>query len=145
MRDYRFRGRSIEPLMGDDQWLYGFGVHIVGLTDGGKEYWLYTDNGTYQVDPETVGQYTGLRDSKSTEEYPGGQEIYEGDILGAPGNLSDDLDYIGYVMWDEEAARFETECKDTRFAFIPNEEVEVIGNIYEHPHLLNLPGEVDHE
>ncbi|MFB5758942.1 hypothetical protein [Paenibacillus medicaginis] len=36
-------------------------------------------NGTsVGVDPETVGQYTGLKDSKRTQEFPEGQEIYEG-------------------------------------------------------------------
>lgn len=65
-REIKFRGISIEPLVGGDQWVYGFGVHVVEYTDVRKDYVMYSNNGQpYQVDPETVGQlvygdnYTG--------------------------------------------------------------------------------------
>ncbi|MDQ0091645.1 hypothetical protein J2T12_005085 [Paenibacillus anaericanus] len=71
MREYKFRGKSVEPLAGDSQWLIGFGVHVAELSDGGKEYWLYTENGTYQVNPETVGQVFDVGDKEENELYPG--------------------------------------------------------------------------
>lgn len=67
----KLRGKSTEPLVGDDQWLYGFGVHVVELADGGEEWWLYTENGTFQVDPETVGQIFDFGDRDGGELYPG--------------------------------------------------------------------------
>lgn len=70
-RPIKFRGISIEPLVGDDQWVYGFGVHKVQYTDGSESYHLYTDNGDYEVDPETVGQVFDFGDKNEEELYPG--------------------------------------------------------------------------
>ncbi len=71
MRDYRFRGKSIEPLVSVDQWVYGFGVSVVKLTSGKSQCWMYTDGGVYEVDPETVGQIFPFKDSEESELYPG--------------------------------------------------------------------------
>lgn len=128
MRDYRFRGKSIEPLVGDDQWVYGFGVHVAELSDGGKEYWMYSENGALQVDPETVGQYTGLPDRY-------GKEIYKGDIC------RDSLGWVFVVEWDNDGSRFigrhSQPRGDTYICYVGREPaVEVIGNIYDNPELL---------
>lgn len=143
MREYKFRGISIETLVGDDQWLYGFGVHEVAYVDGRKEYWLNTESGTYMVDPETVGQYTGLTDRN-------GKEIYEGDILTSehyPFQDEGKYNYHGVIEWiDEEASFYMTKrlankekrgISDGISQPIESiEEFEVIGNCWDNPDLL---------
>lgn len=64
-------------------------------------------------------EFTGLKDSKRTEEFPDGQEIYEGDILRTCHDHH-------IIKWDAEDA-----CWDLSRCCGENTIMEVIGTIHE--------------
>lgn len=128
MRDIKFRGKRID----NGEWVYGS-----LLNDFGGDTWIINTlqeikdatikNVWHKVAPETVGQYTGLRDKNE-------KEIYEGDITKDPdGNAFE-------VIWNKGAASFELQNKTSHFLFVQRyiDMFEVIGNTYENPDLLEV-------
>ena len=125
MRQYR--GRIKDSTV----WVYGYytkspqGIARIWspITKDNGESYLYD----YVVDPETVGQYTGLKDRH-------GQEIYEGDIL------RDDEMGLNVVRWEDGSFWLEMfyEGNQSLMEHLSdyNEVCEIIGNIYENPELL---------
>ena len=155
MREIKFRGKHMRMLPQnnklDGTWVYGY------LED--KNY-IYSPEleGELLVKPETVGQYTGLKDKN-------GVEIYEGDIiefLGHKGVIQYECGSFGIVFregidWEEIADNIcpVTGCDNALYACENDnyislweiywnfncedgslDTVEVIGNIYENPELL---------
>lgn len=126
MREILFRGRGTR---GDKKWIEGDLFHgyndYVGITKKllGIETW--------QVDPETVGQYTGIRDKNN-------KKIFEHDIVKAYDPL-DEISFIGVVKYfDGSFYICDTDfCSYYRWI---DYEVEVIGNIHDNPELLKLGG-----
>lgn len=127
MREILFRGKRKD----NGEWVEGFYVCL-----NSKSHRIYngcaeTDCGDYypewfEVIPETVGQYTGLRDCKRTKEYPEGQMIFEGDIVVSTN--ANRLSNKPYIV--EFSAISGYWCCD------PKREPVVIGNIHDNPELL---------
>ena len=118
-------------------WVFGYyvfrrarsGVFGQTVTDSDfDKHIIVTNRGeSYEVVPETVGQYTGLKDKN-------GKKIFEGDTCNYG-------DYVGVIDFDEDDCKFiltydETDITD--FSCIWGKELEVIGNIFEKTELLEV-------
>lgn len=96
--------------------------------------WLDLDNqricteSGMQPDEFVLMQYTGLKDRN-------GREIYEGDILICKENRSI---HVVTVVWDRSGYwTYKDYSKELRGGYLTDlRRVEVIGNIYENPELL---------
>lgn len=132
MREGEFRGRRLD----NGEWIEG---DLVRHYENQRRFILYgqmaytyTECGIerlvserfHEVDPATVGQYTGLRDED-------GKKIYEGDIV-----LISDTHTV-FVEYSEERAAFAFTCKNRPMcADFLEVYYEVIGNIHDNPELL---------
>ena len=128
MREILFRGRRKK---GDKRWVEGdllHGYFGFGITN------RYYAGSSFEVVPETVGQYTGLTDKN-------GKKIFEGDIVS--GHLDD--------LFPEDESRYEIAwidygwhltnldgTVDTAEQDWVNQNFEVIGNIYDNPELMEV-------
>ena len=88
---------------------------------------------TYDIIPDTIGQYTGLIDEN-------GKKIFEGDIVRAQDDVFGSPFYngiVGMVTFEETAFFVETmNIIDTQYLFNECAVYEVIGNIHDNPELL---------
>ena len=128
MREIIFRGKTSDA----NKWIEGYlfvsqegGHYIVDTNNDG-------DNGIpvrlILVNPETVGQYTGLTDEN-------GKKIFEGDIVKIYDGLGR-CEGIGKIQWNELFLAWHTgECKSMFGNYIAS--YEIIGNIYDNPELLD--------
>lgn len=135
MKEILFRGKRID----NDEWVYGF-LRCRNYIDVWTPHtWKEEDGSTgeyatvesYQVDPETVGQYTGLTDKN-------GKKIFEGDIVKFS-HPAFNKRRIGVISYEMNEAGFVLRYKGNYcwIAYI-DEFYEVIGNVYNNPELLEV-------
>lgn len=123
-RQIKFRGKRIK----DGEWLHGCyilnrGEHFIapdGIQPPGATAW------DFEVDPSTVGQFTGMYDAK-------GREIYEGDILTA-----ENLDRSVTVVIEFRSGAFHFVDRGGGIAYFFDEfgHTAIIGNMHDNPELL---------
>lgn len=139
-REIKFRGKHVNG----GEWVYGMTISNGTIKRKiNNIFFEVAENKWVGVLPETLGQYTGLKDKD-------GKEIYEGDILKTPRG------FIGQVVF----GRAEEECRHKVFGrmvidcyttygwiFVRGDgyrcaiddellEGEIIGNIHDNPELM---------
>jgi len=92
--------------------------------DAGVEW--YSKEIKHNISDCILMQYTGLKDKN-------GKEIYEGDIATMIDEFRK-ISMLGVVCWDKKNCAFV--LSESYASHLLNETIEVIGNIYENPNLL---------
>ena len=139
MREILFRAKRID----NGEWVEGQYAYILNSkTENGEPIKHFICNGTnvfnYEVDPETLCQYTGLKDKN-------GNRIWENDIvsINTYSYMEPEEDYFGKVVYAEGYACWCIQHPDYEKP-IPLCECEgsyqtdriIEGNIFDNPELL---------
>lgn len=134
MREIVFRGKDIN----NKGWVYGALVQqqdnplrekTLIISYSNYQFGDFSEAVMHEVDPETVGQYTGFADKN-------GKKIFEGDIL----SIYNSKAFLFAVAWNDN--HYILKCttngvSDNILNVIESsEDVEVVGNIYDNPELI---------
>lgn len=122
MREILFRGKRLD----DGGWSIG---DLLQYRSGETVIHSYVNGCRVadDIDPTTIGQYTGLKDKN-------GKRIFEGDLLRSKGKR------IFYVEYNPDIATFVTRATDAELStpcmnYGTMLHYEVIGNIHDNPEL----------
>ena len=125
MRNIIFRGKSLR----EGKWVYGDLIQLQTRSriHQWENYWRVS----YDIDSDTIGQFTGLTDNNDNR-------IYEGDIVS--GLFRFGMKKNALVTFKDGAFGLEWYRGDIAhfdaFTSICNVTYQVLGNIYDNPELL---------
>lgn len=137
MREILFRGKRKE----NGEW--GYGNYAVTDNNEKQQHFIFQNKAfEFEVDPETVGQYTGLTDKNGTK-------IFEGDIVTYEDAVADFEGYhdevflncgeVGISAWDGiYFTNRQTVDMSDLYESETTVDCEVIGNIFDNPELLEV-------
>ena len=133
MREILFRGKRLD----NGEWVEGFYAvasgnrHLI-LEDGYREGFDYNgiaDSDYWDVDPATVGQFTGLHDMV-------GSRVFEGDIVRAYTQSWAFADHVFVVKYGDRSFYMSNPSGETDQQKNWYMNFRVIGNIHDNPELL---------
>lgn len=150
MRPTKFRGKRVD----NNEWVYGLPIqyfdkfYIMHLVDFNEDrvygYAPNTELYSRQVDPNSIGQSTGLTDKN-------GKEIYKGDIVVFVDDKYDTTEKpeAAEILFNESGVTFRFSEQERVGSYLVDQpklffytqvgsdfECEIIGNIYENRELL---------
>lgn len=143
MREILFRGKA-KAIAGcpynngksDGEWVFGYIFRDLGAMKIRQFEPDRPECNDYEVDPETVGQYTGLTDKN-------GKRIFEGDICRFKrfndvhvGEIVFNVTTASFIMWYQSIVGAYGEKATHQMLLSVCDDIEVIGNIYDNPELL---------
>lgn len=132
MREILFRGKRT-----DGEWISGNYIYAPSNEDSYVHNICTPDEpyDWYEIDPETLGQYTGHEDKNNTK-------IFDGDIVKFNSDYDDwdrfydnpviKVEYESLTGGFDPFASYDCDCG----IIIESNKCEVVGNIYDNPELL---------
>ena len=138
MREILFRGKRIDT----GNWTHGYYTNTKWYIKGyihaiiPEDCYFYSRgeiSDWYAIEPDTVGQYTGMKDKN-------GVKIFEGDIISfrrtnALGYINDRIGEVRY--FDQLPMFYILATTGDGWSWGECEDIIVIGNIYDNPELLH--------